>query len=139
MRAKARTRAPACSYEAESRSPKEQRERGGPEEEKEEEEEQEPGARPTARGPRGPLPAPPPACAPSRHLLPRPPGRGRRPPSPWQRAARPAALASLQRLSPSGPKPIPAGLPEARRPHSRAVARDQGRSSGRQAPPYPCT
>lgn len=87
------------------RAQREPREPGG------REEEEEPGARPPP-GPRGPLPAPPPARAPSRHLLPRPLGRGRRPVSLATRGPA-AALASLQPRSPSGPKPVPAGLPEA--------------------------
>lgn len=96
------------------------------------------GGAPRQPRPCGPLPAPPPACAPSRHLLPRPPGRSRRPPPrphgnarpdrpPWPPRSRAAHLA---------PIPPQLGRPRPRRPggpHSSAEAGDQSWSARRQA------
>lgn len=130
----------SSSYSAEPESPKRQQEPGGPEEE---EQLGVPLSRPTAPPPRprGPLPAPPPACAPSCHLLPRPPGGAAAPPPvPMAtRAPGPAALASLPRRSPSGPKPSPAGSPEAsaaRGPSQHPRGRRPGLE--RQHSYYPC-
>ena len=119
----------SSSYSADPESPKRQQEPGG----------REVGRRRSSWGcaqpprPRGPLPAPPPACAPSCHLLPRPPGGAAAPPvpmatrapgrPPWPLCRRAAHLApsppQLGRLRPRPPGD----------PHNTPGARDQGWSA----------
>lgn len=127
----------SSSYSAEPESPKRQQEPGGREVRRRRNSW---GCRPAAPAPRAPS-GPSPSLRTVLPPAPPPDGRGCRPPPvPMAtRAPGPAALASLPRRSPSGPKPSPAGSPEASAARgSSQHPRGQRPGLERQHSYYPC-